>query len=686
MATSPSVAETLRRSSGLPRDGGQSSLPPETDLIGRQSDVAEITKQIEEANHFARVLIYGPHGVGKSSLAIVIAHQLVGTGRYQRAIWIDCQEQQLDLDNMAVRPGALTTAHDVLRELAVFIGEHSILRMPEQDQMLALKYALARQSTLIVADEVSSLNSDSLTRLLCSLPQGVDVIATGGSESTNWNTTYRLQPLKLRDEQTLLGRLLEGTPVDSQAPEMTEISGLIGGIPLTMRWVADMLRGGQSVADVKNSLRKKGGTISEYYFLDHWNQLSTSRPTLNALLALSIWNAPTNVDDFANLLSAVQTPDDTRVAITKIDSRTLLEWSDGNMRLRPLARVFVVHQYTSTQDAFDELVGIWVTNFAEQIRSTQRIETWRIVFALPDAMRMEIFSACGCAIHLQSSAAKRSMTRFIESITYWMFCRGYWNELLSLEPWIEAVGAMLITAVSYELTLTWAVKIVKWRNGAQAARVFTEGRISNSRLAMHGEWSQLRLQVVRSSLRDRAALTSGDADDLMRVSVALKARNDHEWSTRARQKAGVVYGEVGHYMEAFATLQALVAEIDADPHPPAWAIEARAVAYGNLGINSNRTGDNTAAVSYLEECLMTVVQSSDEAVARAELAIAYEKLDRMPEASKSLMYARTLAVELGLNGTVVESDPGWDLSSYPRLTNASLARRAVWKLRAWLKH
>jgi DNA-binding SARP family transcriptional activator len=197
-------------------------LPAAVNLIGRDTEQARIARLLKEDKTVPVVMISGPPGVGKTALAIAVAHGL-------RADFPDGQLFARMQDGL----GRPRDTAEVLAELLEGTGAE---RVPHglEARAAALRTRLADHRVLIVVDD--ALDAAQIRLLVPGVP-GSAVLVTSrrlltGAESP---TLIRLGPLTPQDSAKLLAQAAGPgrTPIDPAAAHA--IGAACGGLPLAVR-------------------------------------------------------------------------------------------------------------------------------------------------------------------------------------------------------------------------------------------------------------------------------------------------------------------------------------------------------------------------------------------------------------------------------------------------------------------
>ncbi|MEU8379009.1 BTAD domain-containing putative transcriptional regulator [Streptosporangium sp. NPDC048865] len=209
-------------------------LPPDImDFTGREAEVRELVEALtvgEDATAVPVVGISGMGGVGKSALAIHVAHQL-------RSQFPDGQ-LFIPLAGMSRRPA---NVGEVLAELLASLG------VPAQDLPAStagraglLRSTLDRRRVLVVIDDAAGVHQAQPflpgTAKCAVIITSRAVLAGGGARSVH------LDPLGGDEALTLLSEIIGSDRIEREPEAATAVSQACGGLPLAVRIVGSRLR------------------------------------------------------------------------------------------------------------------------------------------------------------------------------------------------------------------------------------------------------------------------------------------------------------------------------------------------------------------------------------------------------------------------------------------------------------
>ncbi len=327
-----------------------SSLPRQPYFFGREKELAIIAKAILPTTRTWGVLIDGPGGIGKTSLAIR-AGELAPVADFEYKIFLSAKVRELtSAGEQALDDFKFTSFSALLTELAHELGEEDINRIEPGKRAKAILRTLAGIDALIIVDNLETFPEPERIRLyqfLARLPKSCKAIVTSRRRSDIEARIVRLDRLAREDAFKLMDELAKNNPRLRRTPtaERDDLYTITNGNPLLIRWLVGQLgRSGshcRTIPDTVAFLDKapKGNDPLEYIFgdlLDTFTENETS-----VLTALVHFDRPAKVKwiaDVADIAEAVA-----QTALEDLADRALLvaDAAQETFFLPPLAATFL---------------------------------------------------------------------------------------------------------------------------------------------------------------------------------------------------------------------------------------------------------------------------------------------------------------------------------------------------------
>lgn len=632
------------------------SLPPRgLRLYGRSSDERAIHSLLRAGSGGRRILIHGLPGVGKSALLTELAHQVARKKRYELILWLDCHQAHFVRGEISASPTSLQTLSDVVREVSIFLSSDAAMRAPPADAARILRAQLRDFCCLLLFDSLDSLTDVSIESFIRSLPNSIDVIATS-RRSLGWQTSYELRPLTSTDAETrtFARKTIERTRKHS--PRMlTTMLKSCAGIPQTMIWFGALADQGWEIDEIEQLMSSPDSNLTRYYFEKHWQEIS-AQPLLSYAVALVALFRVTTEVEVASALGTLGSRGEAMNAINRLRELHILERVGSTLSVTPASREYIAAKVQGSQSIFHASSLLWIKYVTARVGAAQAGLNWPQIFDQLDTSRSDLIAALRLARDTSDVDIVDAAVPILTQSIYYLYSKGLWNEALDVAALVEERQASTVDDV-VEVCLVWAVRIVRRRHGIDAAADYFDRieTLLRRRARVLSEEALAKLRVAQMAVRDiaadaGAAAAIADAD-------ALLAVGNVEWACRAMLQAGNYFSD--HAQESRARDAFNWILTNADGKQVGWATELVAVAHGSLGILASRAKNYPLAISLLSQGI-AVAQLYDRMVIHAELARAFSLVKRPYPARKHMLESSRYAATLGVSGTVMETELGWD--------------------------
>lgn len=242
-------------------------------FVGREEEMAWLRRRLLPSDRAWQIAINGIGGVGKTALALAVAddyraryHDLPPKERFDAIVWVSAKEEVLTAHGRerADLPGSvLHTLEDVYAAIARVLEREDITRAPSDEQNALVEKALQRQRTLLVMDNMESVQDDRIKAFLRNVPAPTKAIIT----SREWIDVADVRVLKgLTPEDA--GKLMEEEvairEVRLDPSQRQRLYDLTAGVPLPIKLGIARMAAGETFAAVTRWLGDAVGDLPEY--------------------------------------------------------------------------------------------------------------------------------------------------------------------------------------------------------------------------------------------------------------------------------------------------------------------------------------------------------------------------------------------------------------------------------------
>ncbi len=645
------------------------NVPIEPDrLVGRELDAKNLFRLVRKLKSPA-IQVIGEHGVGKSALIRIVAHQLYKGVRGLNAIYIDCRP--------TVQGGRrkVKTREGMVRDLAAASGgltgfdskgrEGALLGRFHNGKWIVFLDSFENTMAADVEDFVRQIGLSGTTTLLIA-----------STEMVSWiDVIFALKPLDHSHTHILVKRGLgKNSSLDGSIIDAANRS--CRGLPELALRAGELLSSGMEIARVITNIEQD---LVSYYNTELQHVYRSKHLRRIVSLGVSV-AAPFSLTN-ASLILGISTSKTTEY-LTWLRKRGFLELTNQRYRPRDVL-LAAIGSDKLDMSVIDDFL-IWLKGFAPEDGSlTWSVKDIKKCYEVEDYVRSFLRLD-----DLVFNSARDSILNYAQigaRLAGWLFCQGYWLELdrlvLKIDQtlWDEEYSDHLVS-----VHLLWRLKsLVKRRMYSQAwdSLVAFSDRLETLREDKRN-YLEAALTVfarqLRHSLEHRAdnlnlkVISNRLTPSTNQVLIAesdLEGMDKLELVCISKTRRGNIAAESGD-LQLAEQLYSEAANISKS-NLASWATEYSAISAGNLGVLHNRASRWREAIKELEQAMTELAQSSESAVVLTELSRAHFALRENKKGRKYWEQARNLATKLGISNLRCESYPDW----------APPSRFAFWLLR-----
>lgn len=303
--------------------------PDYGEFVGRKEELAQVHHILRPYPHsrHAVVTIDGIGGIGKSALALEVAHRylrdydhLPKEECFNAIIWTSAKASVLTADGIAPRQQITRTLDDIYTAIAVTLEREAITRARPEEQDALVTKALTQQRTLLIVDNLETVDDERVNAFLRELPAPTKAIVTT-RHRVNVAYPIRLSGMSEEEGLDLIWQECKKKGVTLTDVEAEKLYNRTGGVPLAVMWSVAQIGYGYVVGSVLQRLSEPTGDIARFCF-DGALERIRDKPSHKLLMALSIF-----------------VPDANRQALGYVGNLPKLDRDDGLVELQRLSLI-----------------------------------------------------------------------------------------------------------------------------------------------------------------------------------------------------------------------------------------------------------------------------------------------------------------------------------------------------------
>ncbi|SNT41088.1 NB-ARC domain-containing protein [Asanoa hainanensis] len=633
-----------------------------TRLVGRDDELATVLARMEPGDRTWVVVIDGIGGVGKTSLALEAAHQLVADQGFDAAVWVSAKRTMLTGHGISEREPELAVLRDLFEVTGSVLGRKELVQLPMREQRALVRTLLSGPTrVLLVLDNLETVDDEQILAFLRELPQPAKAIVTSRHRI---DVAYSLRLRGLPDDQAvqLVAAEAGQRGVVLTDAETLSLTRKTGGVPLAIVWSLSLMGLGHSAESVLRRLGSGHSDIAAFCFAESLRTLEGT-DALRVLAAVAMFEAPVDrslLGRAAGLGEDVVARDDSIQLLTEL---SLINLQDGAFSLLPLTRTYATRLMQDRPELRDQVTNAWMAAMLAIATEYQLADpTWR------DLSRLRTIGPHLQAAYRWARAHDQPHNALVlaGAVLADLDSNGRWDDLMAVCAEVEGY-AQAVSARHLVVNVAWYQNWIHGQRGEFEAAWRALDRVDHLPMEPEERLRQLTLRA-QTSRRERkftdAASYLEAAKELVPklsqpASSVLVAHMVFEQGKLARDlgdwdAAERAFRETGRVFDPEAATQAL-----ADGLTPAYDVEWTVRVLGNLGVVEHRRGNLSAASALLDRALSytrahgSVSNLATLLIRRADVELDLGHLD---EADRTLAEARLLATRLRMRDEIAECE------------------------------
>jgi tetratricopeptide (TPR) repeat protein len=422
------------------------NLPPRGEFIGRDKEMEQVRQALASRSYL--VVIEGIGGIGKTVLALEVAHELWEKGLYDGVIWTTARDRALDLN-------------DILDTFARTIDYPYIAQLPPEEKAPEAAKLMRAKKCLLLVDNYETIKDEAVSGFLLNLPEPSKALITTRHHALGEARAIPLKGMEQGEALALMraeGQRLGLESVQRAGDEiLLRLYQATGGAPLAIKWaVGQIKQKGQSLDSVLDSLYGARGDLFEFMFNRSWEMLSEDAHRILMVMPIFATSASKEAIEAASDAHTW----DLDEGLGQLVEMSLVEVSGGleeqqRYSVHPLVRAFGEAE-SGKQVEFDKASHLRTADYFLNLAERHQWGKWG--WQSHDEIERERENVFTIMDWCYEKYEWRRLCALWRSITFFLSFRGYWQDALRY-------GKMAVEASKHTGDKKELARILHWGLG-----------------------------------------------------------------------------------------------------------------------------------------------------------------------------------------------------------------------------
>jgi tetratricopeptide (TPR) repeat protein len=436
--------------------------------------------------------------------------------KFEAIIWVSAKNDVLTADGIVPRRQVVSTLDDIYTTISIALGREEITRTEAARQHEVVRRILTRQKTLLIVDNLETVEDQAVIDFLRELPAPTKAIVTT-RHRIDVAYAIRLTGMPWAEAARIIQNESAAKGIQLDEVDAQKLFERTGGIPIALVWCIAQMGNGYSIQSVLTRLGQPHSNIAKFIFENALNAIvDTSAQTI--LYAIAQFRSGTTREALGYIAELPELDLDDGLA--QLQKLSLVNQLNGRFDILPLTRHFLTNQALVTNETRRLVQERWLTYLLTLTEENQYFNRQSYANLSP-----EIENIKG-AVKWCWENRQRMLIDFVNNIAYFLHGSGYWTHLEKYFKWgIE-------TAVFFEEEVPQARfyyllgNINQYWGKLEIAETYIQRAISISEAT--GQTHRLALSLNRLGLIERRKKQYMVAESLFQESIVLASKLDSD--------------------------------------------------------------------------------------------------------------------------------------------------------------
>lgn len=439
-------------------------------FIGRRKEIDELLMRISDNYRQHLTVLKGIGGVGKTALVLEVAYRCWDAKEnnnttqnipiFDAIIFSSSKATDLVDTKLLERPEKEPTLSDIFRIIAETLNEPTITQVPTEQQMEQVRKALAKQRTLLIIDNMETLEAgerDKVLAFLNNVPAPTQVMITTrehlGIDAILINNLTKSESISLITEQA------KAKGISIKGDQKKQLYKRFSGIPVALIYAIGQRAAGYDFAQILKPTTQLPEDLGRFCFETSIKPLR-EKAAYKLLLAMTFFRDSSCREALIKVAGLASQTQETRDNLAKLLQLSLVSEQEGRYTILPITREYVIAELAriNNPDFKNELQERWIEWYLKFTKQYGGLDwdAWRTKYDRLEEEWANIESVLYfCAAHERWEKVIelwQNIDNYVDLNGYWQKRRHWWA-LLAKKTGSTHVEAKALAEKAWTLIL-----------------------------------------------------------------------------------------------------------------------------------------------------------------------------------------------------------------------------------------